>query len=159
MHYDRVSYIYLKISSLRSSAKLQIPTSDPSFDSLLQNNTANTSTANVSATLTIIMALHTNEGDLGKTKYSPLVYFATVIATIALLISVMILAPIVIRSFAALARKIRERRERRQAAEDEENAMELAARRASGLSGGREPRIDSKETLCVPGASYEEHKA
>lgn len=54
-------------------------------------------------------------------------------ATIAAIILAIVIVPMVTRGFAAFGRKIRERRERRRAAEnEEEDAMELAAWRALG---------------------------
>lgn len=78
------------------------------------------------ATATSTMVPRTNENDLWEASLG-LELFGLVVATVAVIIFAIAIAPVFTRGLVALSRKIRERRERRRAAEEEENAVELGA--------------------------------
>ena len=73
------------------------------------------------------------------------------VATIVIILFVIVLTSCVIGSFSELCRKLQERRERRQAAKDEESvvAIELQVRRPPGIAAREESRRLSGETVCA----------
>lgn len=147
LHFDRISYDLSE--ALKSLFASKFPRSRPTTQtssSITINSLLYSNTPCKSATVTIVMAsptatpiplLHTDEDDFDATKYC-FELFGMAVATIAILVLVIAIAPAIARGFAELFRKFGERRERRRAAEDEETAIELATWNASGVAGWEE---------------------
>ena len=90
------------------------------------------------ATATSTVVPRPNENDVWEANLG-LELFGWVTATIAVIILAIAVAPVFTRGVFALSRKMRERRERRGAAEEEENAVELGAwSSTSGVVGEEE---------------------
>ena len=74
-----------------------------------------------------------------------------VIATVVIIVLLIGLTACVIGGFSKFCRKLRERRERRRAANDEETVVTigLAVRRSAGIAVRKESRRLSGETVCA----------
>lgn len=97
------------------------------------------------------------EAEIDELSVDALKLVVIIIATLVGMILVIELADAATLNLRALFRNVREGRERRRAAKDEENAVELAAWSELDVVGAELSAQDSSATLCVPEGSNDEH--
>ena len=83
---------------------------------------------------------YTNDIEVEEAIYY-LELFGMVLGTIAIMAIVFRIIPLLTNGLYALSHKIRERKERRRAAEDEEKAIELVARCAADAASGQKALV------------------